>query len=187
MGWTEYHATHYKNGKVDRKAEIDAMWNDDISGKFTVLKSSMRGSTYYGAIKQNNTEEVFAVVFLTSTDMKNYFNFSYKDMDETYGPYQYDCPKGILDLLTPTNNEVALKWRETCRERLKAKQDKNSLSKLPVGTVIKFDNYDGKKITAYNKPPAYKFKRPFWMLQGKHSYIKLKHIPENYVVIQRGE
>ena len=23
MGWTSYRATHYKNGKVDRKAEMD--------------------------------------------------------------------------------------------------------------------------------------------------------------------
>lgn len=24
MGWTSYHATHYKRGRVDRKAECDA-------------------------------------------------------------------------------------------------------------------------------------------------------------------
>ena len=187
MGWTSYRATHYKNGKVDRKAEIDAMWNEHNDGRFTVLKSSMKGATYYGAIKQNKTNEVFAVVYLTSTDMKDYFNFSYKDMDETMGPYQCDCPKGILDLLTPTDNEVALRWREACREKLKAKKSDNSLSKLPIGSVIKFDNYDGTEMMAYKHPPAYQFKRPFWMIKGKHQYVKLKNIPENYVVIQRGE
>lgn len=186
MGWTSYHANFYKNGKVDRKAEIDTMWNDDTSHKFTVLKSSMKGSVYYGAIKQKNTGEVFAVVFLTSTDMKDYFNFSYKDMDETCGPYQCDCPKGILDLLTPTDNEMANAWRETCYERLKAKRNPNTLGRLPVGTVIKY-NVGGKEVTAYKHPAGYQFKRPFWMLQNRNLYVKQKHIPSDYVVIQRGE
>ena len=186
MGWTSYHATHYKNGKIDRKAECDDMWNYDNNGKFTVLKSSMKGSTYYGAIKQNNTGEVFAVIFLTSTDMRDYFNFYYKDMDETMGPYQCDCPKGILDLLTPTDNEMANAWRKSCYERLKAKKSPNTLGKLPVGTVIKF-NYNGEERTAYKHPAAYQFKRPFWMMQDKHLYVKQKHIPENYIVVKRGE
>ena len=47
MGWTEYHAAYYKNGKVDRKAELDAMYNwEDENRKVEVLKSSMVGSTY---------------------------------------------------------------------------------------------------------------------------------------------
>ena len=50
MGWTEYHAEHYKKGKVDRKAELDVMYiqeehDAEIDGKvvhysqFRVLKS----------------------------------------------------------------------------------------------------------------------------------------------------
>ena len=117
MGWTSYHATYYKKGAVDRKAEIDNMWNNDSSKRFKVLKSSMVGSTYYGAI--DNGEEVFAVVFLTSTNSKDYFNFSYKDMEESMCPYQFDCPIGILNLLTETDNEWAIKWRENCYEKHK--------------------------------------------------------------------
>ena len=29
MGWTSYAATHYKNGKIDRKAECDNIFNDN--------------------------------------------------------------------------------------------------------------------------------------------------------------
>ena len=164
MGWTSYHATYYKKGKIDRKAECDAYWTEGLNrGYYNVLKSAMVGSTYYAAIqplKKNveknergeniyedipeNEREVFAVIFLTSTDIKQYFNFAYKPMDETVGPYQYDCPKGILDLLTPTDNEYAKEWRKKCYEKHEKK--KNSIGKLPIGTKIKFTRHDGVEI-----------------------------------------
>lgn len=142
MGWTEYHASYYKNGKVDRKAEMDALYNwEDEHRKVEVLKSSVVGSTYYAAVKSfnktNGYERVAAAVCLTSTKNKDYFNFAYKDMDESCGPYQCDCPKGILDLLSPTDNEYANEWRKQCYENLAAKKNPNAFNKLPVGTVIK--------------------------------------------------
>ena len=148
MGWTSYCApTKYKNGRhiIDRKEECDKIFNQDmvtydsnkVIGKYEVLKSAMVGSTYYAAIKQTRfateTEEensiVFAVVCLTSTNLKEYYNFSYKDMDETCGPYQFDCHKSILDLLSPTDNEYALEWRNRCYEVLKEKKNPNSQNK----------------------------------------------------------
>ena len=70
-------------------------------------------------------------------NMKDYYNFAYKDMDESYGPCQCDCPKGILDLLSPTENEYALQWRKACYENIVKKRNPNGFNKLPVGTVIK--------------------------------------------------
>ena len=200
MGWTEYHASCYKNGKIDRKAECDALFNDDmvldhkIIGKFEVLKSSMVGSTYYAAVKRTRfateTEPekscVFAAVCLTSTNMKDYYNFAYKDMDETCGPCNYDCPKKILDLLTPTDSEYAKNWREKCYEKLKNKQDKNSLSKLPIGSVIKFQN-GRREITLCKHPAGYQFKRPFWILNDGSGYIPQKYIPDDFIVVKKGD
>ena len=191
MGWLEYHATHYKNGKVDRRAELDDKFNwEDESRKIEVLKSSMVGSTYYAAVKSfnktNNFECVTAVVCLTSTNNKDYFNFAYKDMDESMGPCKYDCPKGILDLLDPTDYEYALNWRKACYENLEKKKDKNSLSKLPIGSEIKFILY-GEEHRAYKHPPAYQFKRPFWKLITTSGYISVKRIPDDYEVVQKGE
>ena len=48
MGWTEYQATYFKKDKIDRKAECDALFT---SNWCEVVKSSMVGSVYYGAIK----------------------------------------------------------------------------------------------------------------------------------------
>lgn len=39
-------------------------------------------------------------------------------LTETMGPYHYDCPASILDLLGPPGNEHAANWREACRARL---------------------------------------------------------------------
>lgn len=39
-------------------------------------------------------------------------------LTETMGPYNYDCPASILDLLGPPGNEYAAQWRENCRQRL---------------------------------------------------------------------
>ncbi len=39
-------------------------------------------------------------------------------LSETMGPYNYDCPASILDLLGPPGNEFAAQWREHCRQRL---------------------------------------------------------------------
>lgn len=157
MGWTSYCATHYKNGKIDRKAECDAYFLEGLNrGYYDVLKSAMVGSTYYAAVQHlkryigkdesgesqyedvpENERTTFAVIFLTSTNSRDYFNFSYKDMSENSGPYKCDCPKGILDLLSPTDNEYALEWRKKCRENIARRNSLTSLNKLPTGTQIK--------------------------------------------------
>lgn len=83
MGWCSYHATHYKNGKVDRKSEMDERFTQhehegsDFNGgichypQMTVIKSAMVGSVYYAAVETKRTGEepiVWAAICLTSTD-----------------------------------------------------------------------------------------------------------------------
>lgn len=217
MGWTGYHATHYKNGKIDRKAECDAYFMEGLNrGHFNVLKSSMVGNTYYAAVsplkKSNGKNEngdyiyidipeservVFGVVFLTSIDTKDYYNFSYKDMDETCGPYKYDCPKGILDLLTPTENEYANAWRKQCYAKLEKKKDPNNLGKLPVDTVIKivmpFDtNYFRKgQEVKLKKCKRWYSNRTEWITQTspicRFTQSLMKQLENCYTIIQKGE
>lgn len=205
MGWTSYHATYYKKGKIDRKAECDAYWLEGLNrGHFNVLKSSMVGNVYYAAIEplkkyagkdkegndvyedlEKNERKIFAVVFFTSTDMKDYFNFSYKDIHESCGPFAYDCPLSILKLLSPTNDEWALEWRRKCYEKHEKK--KNSIGKLPIGTKIKFTRHDGVEIVLTKHSPGYQFKTPFWVNESNWTYYKKKHIPENFEVLEYGE
>ena len=221
MGWTSYRATHYKwVGKgikrsyvVDRKAECDAYFMEGLNrGYYDVLKSSMVGSVYYAAVKPlqryskdadgneiivdipTNEQQVFGAVFLTSTDSKDHFNFSYKDMDESYGPCYYDCPKGILDLLTPTDNEYANKWRTKCREQLEKKKNPNSLSKLPEGTVIKVVlPFDTQRYSKGDELTLTKIKwgrSCKWFVSGSNCYFTsglMKLLEDNYEIVKKGE
>ena len=215
MGWTSYHATHYKKGAVDRKAECDAYFMEGLNrGCYDILKSSMVGSVYYAAVKPLKRyskdddgnkivvdipikeQQVFAAIFLTSTDNKDYFNFSYKDMDETMGPYKYDCPKGILNLLTPTDNEYANNWRAKCREQLEKKKNPNALSKLPVGSIIQitmpFDTtyFREGDIVKLRKDRSVRSNRTTWyVIQRAIRFTAglMKQLEGHYEVIKRGD
>lgn len=199
MGWDSYRATHYtKSGAVDRKSECDGYFLEgENAGCYNVLKSCMRGSVYYAAVMPlrrydgrtdtgeaiytsipEDKREVFAAVCLTRTDTRDYFNFSMKLMDETFNPFYYDCPKGILDLLTPTDSERAREWREKCRQ----KQNRPSLSRLPVGTVIEIE-ISGQTIRLEKRSPAYQFKRAFWFCVDNGTYMPKTRIPENFKLI----
>lgn len=206
MGWTGTAATFYKyrNGRrtVDVKTECDALWSHD-NGRFKVMKSAMIGSTYYAAIQicknypEGTTEhksenlveipedkrETFGVVILTSVDMKDYFNFSYKEIDETMGPCEDHCPIGIINLLTPTTSEWANQWRDRCREYAKSKNSPNSLSKVPIGTKIKFTDNDGKEVILEKRAPAYQFKTPWWYEAASGCYCAKKRLPKEYEII----
>lgn len=130
MGWYSEHATWYKKGTVDRQAECDTHFAKGC----TVLKSAMVGSTYYAAVQINESGKVIAAVNLTSVNSKDYFNFSYKPLDETMGPTEAKCPVSILKLLTETDSEFALGWRKRC---YKYHEQKRELSKLPFGSLIR--------------------------------------------------
>ena len=191
MGWTGIHAIHYSNGKIDRKAEMDERWTQTEHNGYpelTVLKSSMVGSVYYAAIqiKRNGiVESVFGTTALTHVDSKDYFNFAYKDIDESMGPYESNCPKGILDLLTPTDNEYANAWRERCRQNMQKKKDKKTKATLPVGTVIRFTRWDGKTYELEKMAPNYQFCRAWWYHAETNTYYPAKKIPEEFEIIER--
>lgn len=111
-----------------------------------VLRSALVGMrVYYAAIEhiRNETNEriVFAAVCLVRynpRDREGYI-FGYKDMDETVGPNESDCPEAILDLLTPTEYPCAQAWRARCRENLAARHALASKPSPRPGQTIVFD------------------------------------------------
>lgn len=181
MGWTGIHATYYNGDKIDRKAQLDSLWNE---GNHKVVKSTMKGAVYYAAIE--TPDGITGVVTITRVNMKNYFNFVYKVIIETMGPAESKCPKSILNLLSPTDSQFANEWRKRCRENIDADRNPKALKNLPIGSVIKF-MVGGKTYEAIKHPPAYQFKRPFWMRIGEDEYVKTKWIPSTYTVVTIGE
>lgn len=188
MGWTGTHATYYKNGKVDRKTECDMLLtfsNNTVESK--VLKSRMVSSVYYAAVEQirNGNREVFGAVILTSGEDRNdpYFNFHYKEMCESSGPYEYKCPESILKLLTPTDSDWALDWRRRCQEYNDKRKNKQTVGTLPVGSKIKFKRYDGTEVILQKMPPSYQFKRCWWYIPETRKYMSTKYIPDDFEII----
>ena len=178
MGWTSTHAIYYDHrGKIDRKKEIES----DFSDGYSVVKSAMVGSVYYGAIRHGDA--VFGLVVLTSTDKRDYFNFSYKMMDETEGPYYNRCPKSILDCLTPTDSEFANQWRARCRENLTKPTKAQRLNALPIGTEIAFEDASGGTHRYVKTAPQFQLKRPFWLATDCFKYIPVNRIPDDFRVV----
>lgn len=174
MGWTEYHANYYKNGKVDRKAECDNLWSKDCK----VLKSTMKGSVYYGALQIPDGSVIGTVVITSGINRRNpYFNFGYKAMEETCGPCYYDCPKSILDLLTPTDSQWANEWREKCRRQLETKKT-SWLKDVPIGGKVVWTRWDGTEMVLTKHAPACQFKTWFWLNESKWNYVKKKFVTE---------
>lgn len=197
MGWTSYAPTHFKNGKVDRKAEIDERYTQKEGESqygymhgLRVLKSQMVGSVYYGAIETTDSrnkpasKEVIGVVVLTSVSKGEFY---YKDMDETMGPGEDKCPMSILKLLTPTKSECALAWRKRCEEYNKSKNAAN-VSKLPIGTIIKFPwGSKGEIMRIQKMSPQYQFRTSWWLILGEMKYFKKCNIPNNFVIEEMGK
>lgn len=138
MGWSGSLATRFKNGRVDRKAEVDALfdWQNE-QRKVSVVASRMKGTTYYGAIRSQDLtthkDDIVGVVVLTRIDRRDGY-FMTKVMEETAGPYYYEAPKSILKQLSPTTDENAIQWRQQCWKLAKGPK----LSSCKEGDVIEF-------------------------------------------------
>ena len=138
MGWTGI-LVSVSNKEFNRKQFLDSEFtyefkNNGTEGMCEVVKSSMVGSTWYGAIHYHSKapisgiekDYVYGMVILTQ--FKNN-EFMYKEIPETAGPNYYDCPQSILNLLSPCSEiedyrDWAKEWREKC-----VKQRKITLAK----------------------------------------------------------
>jgi hypothetical protein len=107
------------------KQYLDAQFTfENERRKLTVLDSASKLGAYYAAVesiaKATGEREVFGLVCLTNYRPRGFSDgttFGYKDMDESMGPNQCECPVRLLDLLTPTTSDYANDWRKRCRER----------------------------------------------------------------------
>lgn len=108
-----------------------------------VIGSALVGTTVYLAVKYDseNLHCVYGAVILTAY-VKERGEFLTKGMSESMIPYAYDCPKRILDMLTPADDANAKEWRKLCEER-RAQKRKDALNKMPVDGCIRLNGYDG--------------------------------------------
>ena len=144
MGWL--YMTSLK-GHSSPRQYLDAQFTyERVDVRSNVLRSalvSMRA--YYAAVEQvriaTGQREVWAAICLVRynpRDPEGYI-FGYKDMEESMGPCECDCPEPVLDVLTPTDREYAVQWRARCRENIAARRAKAAKPTPRAGQMIVFD------------------------------------------------
>lgn len=119
MGWITLHRDKGQSHDNFFRAEFPTM----LKEQGEILASSTIKGVYYAAVRQLDTEQVWALVIFTQRfpNNRNGHNFGYKEASEEAGIGDHDAPAKVLDLLTPTTNEYALEWRAACRAKLARK------------------------------------------------------------------
>jgi hypothetical protein len=144
MGWLFMKSLKGHSGP---RQYLDAQFTYDRPDHTSkVLRSALIGMrVYYAAVEHvltaDGARDVWALICLvrySPRDREGYI-FGYKDMSESMGPYECDCPESILDLLTPTEKAYAVNWRGKCRTRAASRR---AISQKPTprpGQTIVFD------------------------------------------------
>lgn len=113
MGWL-YQAR--MRGQSNRE------WFEKEFSSLDFLECGTVRGVFYAAVrpKSNPERPAMCLVCLTQWVPKDRYNFGYKDLDETMGPYAYRCPEKVLKALGPlepgkypsAEEWRAINWRE---------------------------------------------------------------------------
>lgn len=117
MGWT---FTHKPEGITAKEFLVKEFTEDSERASFKVLKSAVKLHVGYfqieRIIKATGERSVFALVVHIQRCPSDHHNFGWKEVEESMGPYEVDCPLDILDGLDETTSEYALRWRKDVLE-----------------------------------------------------------------------
>lgn len=108
-----------------------------------LLKHSLRGNQLWTLIQPVKGDPVI-VLFLLGRDDGCW---GYKDMDESMGPYYYDCPIGWFDLAPEpegwkNHNDTGRSWRDLVREHHNARsQRRRSRPKVGQRVLLAADDF----------------------------------------------
>ncbi len=188
MGWT---FTRREPGKpvLDFFVENGVLrWGDDCPHSYRVLDSALvRRSVFYAAVEQTHKttgeRKVWAAVilvkFVHGAGWHGFnHNFGWKDMDESVGPCESDCPEKILKLLTPTEYEHANDWRRRCWAHI---EKRKAVKNLPAGTVLQ---YGDNRLIVEGPCSWAKTRTLVWGLEGQRWIMKRSQILASTIVSQ---
>lgn len=139
MGWTFTHGA--SKADVIRELTTDSVTEDRV---FKTLRKCLKGNTMYALVesgKPGETKKWIAVYLLAAHNG----DWGYKDIDETMGPVQCECPVKYLDEADEPMNEYARDWREVCRARA-AKRSAQAAKRPKVGEIWSCHGRNCKKI-----------------------------------------
>lgn len=112
--------------------------------------------TLYAAVENTVTGDVFAMVYLLryQPGAEDGCDFGYKDIEESMGPVEADCPERILKLLTPTEYPYAQEWRERCWANIERRKLLRKGNRIRFEDPIRFT--DGARLSLFEvvSPPS---------------------------------
>jgi hypothetical protein len=124
--------TYYTN--CDSQTTLKEFVAAELGDSATVVDWSIVGSCAY-IVYRSGDGSCGAEVWKLSRCTDGYgHHIGYKPMDESMLPYFYDCPKRLLDKLTPTDSPNANEWRATCHAKRKRV---NRARRIKDGDTIK--------------------------------------------------
>lgn len=117
MGYT----TVYKTVPNTKEFFVKELSFENADGTYAkVVDCRTKGNQVYMAVEHGNIHTEARVSGVVALIKRSKGTFTYKTMHEDAGPYYWNCPDVILNQLSETTNEFALKWRKGClvnRER----------------------------------------------------------------------
>jgi hypothetical protein len=119
---------------------VKEWYKSELNSKYEVLDCALvERSTFYAAVRNKETGQVSCDVLLIRWAPKSWDNFAYKDIGEFSGPVQCNCPKRIMKLLSPLDDENDSNgWAREWRKRVEAYwETRNTINK---GYVVKTEN-----------------------------------------------
>ena len=111
MGWL------FTQG-ASRRDIIEELTKEQVTDKrvFRTLRKCFRGNTMYALHESGEPGNLrkWVCVYLLQRD--GHYGWGYKDIDETMGPVEKDCPVSYLDAADPATSKYAIEWREEVRQ-----------------------------------------------------------------------
>lgn len=131
MGWTSYYVGSGCNRKDECMRYINGYKDKNGNPTATLIKSVMKGSTFYALMETVEKKEQFILCLLTRISKGEFY---YKDIQ--CNPYENMAPMSLVKLFKPSN-EADEKWKA---KMLAENETVKKAPKFKIGDLIECKN-----------------------------------------------
>jgi len=189
MGW--WSENKPKNQSFKEWAENKYNWEDENNVHRVLDVALVHRTTAYLACerlsKKDGVKYVYCMVLLIRWDRTKYssWNMLVKEMDETVGPYQYECPEKIFKLLSPPRKlrvmGYGFKWVKDWRKKVIDYHAKRKyINSINDGDIITFEKgvyINGRSINEFRAIDKLKM-----LFEDTKNRINICKLPAKYLL-----